>query len=253
MRFRRRTFIFLGFTIAAFVRVLFLPRIAQNPAYHKFIDSRSMLGIPNFFDVISNLLFFAAGLWGLILTIPRRQTQAFQEAYERWPYAVFFLGITLTCFGSAYYHWSPTNQTLVWDRLPMAIGFMGIFAGTLGDRIGPRIGRLCLAPLLAFGIISVLYWHFSEMKGVGDLRPYVVVQFYTIAAVFLLIFLFPARYTHAGWLIAGGGAYGLAKIFEAWDRRIFGIFPISGHTLKHLFASVTAFCIIIMLRQRFSR
>ncbi len=81
-------------------------------------------------------------------------------------------------------------------------------------------------------------------------KPYIVVQFFTIAAVLLLIALFPARYTHAGWLIAAGGAYALAKVFEALDGPIFDILKISGHTLKHLTASVTAFFIVIMLKRR---
>jgi hypothetical protein len=250
MRFGWRTFVFLGFTIAALVCVLFLPRWPQDPAYHLFIDDRPILAIPNFLNVISNLPFLVAGIWGLIYTIPRRQTAAFCEKYERWPYIVFSLGIALTCFGSVYYHLLPDNRTLVWDRLPMAIGFMGIFAGTVGDRIGPGIGRFCLAPMVALGLASVFYWYFTEMKGVGDLRPYMVVQFYTIAAVLLLTFLFPARYTHSGWLIAGGGVYILAKIFEAWDRPIFDLTGISGHTFKHLTASLTGFCIVIMLRRR---
>jgi hypothetical protein len=250
MRMQWRLLAFLGFTLAVLIGVFFLHRIPQNPAYHLFADSRSIWGIPNFFNVISNLPFFVAGMWGLIHTIPNRQTQAFREKYERWPYIVFFLGLALTCFGSAYYHWAPDNRALAWDRLPMTVGFIGIFAGTIGDRIGPRIGRVCLAPMLVFGISSVLYWYFSEMKGVGDLRPYVVVQFYTIVAVILLVILFPARYTHAGWLIAGGGAYVLAKVFEALDKPIFDLTKISGHTLKHLAASLTAIWIGIMLRRR---
>jgi hypothetical protein len=250
MQFRRRIFVFLGFTFVALVSVLFLPRIPQNPAYHLFADRRSMWGIPNFLDVVSNLPFFIAGLLGLIYTIPRQPTPAFREKHERWPYIVFFLGTALTCFGSAYYHWSPNNGTLVWDRLPMAVGFMGIFAGVLGDRIGPKTGRFCLAPMLLIGIFSVLYWYFGEMEGVGDLRLYAVVQYFTIAALLLLTILFPARYTHAGWLLAGGVAYVLAKVFEALDLPIFDIAKISGHTIKHLIASLPAFCILVMLKRR---
>jgi hypothetical protein len=250
MRIQWRLFVFLGFALAVLIGVFSFHRIPQNPAYHLFADSRSIWGIPNFFNVISNLPFFVAGMLGLIYTIPKRQTPAFREKYERVPYVVFFVGIAFTCFGSAYYHWSPDNRTLAWDRLPMTVGFMGIFAGTLGDRIGPRIGRVCLAPMLVFGISSVLYWYFSEMAGVGDLRPYVVVQFFTIAAVLLLVLLFPARYTHANWLMAGGGAYALAKVFEALDKPIFDLTRISGHTLKHLAAFATAVCIGIMLRRR---
>ena len=36
---------------------LFVPRIAQNPEYHQFADQRTLLGIPNFWDVMTNLPF----------------------------------------------------------------------------------------------------------------------------------------------------------------------------------------------------
>jgi hypothetical protein len=156
----------------------------------------------------------------------------------------------LTCFGSAYYHWSPDNSTLFWDRLPMAVCFIGIFAGVIGDRFSAKASRLWLWPMLALGVFSVFYWRFSELNGVGDLRPYVVVQFYTLAAICLLIILFPSRYTRSGWLIAGGAAYIAAKILEALDHEIFSVVGISGHTLKHLAAAATGFCIVAMLKRR---
>ena len=250
MSLRWRPIILIVFIIAVLSGVHFLRPIPQDPSYHLFADTRTILGIANFFDVLSNLPFLVVGVLGLAYTIPKRQKAAFGENYERWPYIIFFIGIALTCLGSAYYHWSPNNRTLVWDRLPMAIAFMAIFAGTLNDRIGPRIGTFCLAPLLLIGILSVVKWYLGELSGAGDLRLYAVVQFNTIIAVFLLIVLFPARYSHTGWLIAGTGTYVMAKILESLDKPIFSISPVSGHTLKHLSASLTAFCILEMLRRR---
>jgi hypothetical protein len=65
-----------------------------------------------------------------------------------------------------------------------------------------------------------------------------------------MMILFPARYTHSGWLIACGAAYILAKVFEALDSPIFDMVRISGHTLKHITAFIAALCIIEMLRRR---
>ena len=42
------------------------------------------------------------------------------------------LGVLLTGFGSGYYHWSPSNETLVWDRLPMTLTFLPMTALLLG-------------------------------------------------------------------------------------------------------------------------
>ncbi len=248
MSFRLRISIFLCVTIVVLAGVFFLPPIPQNPAYHNFADHRSFLGMLNVSDVLSNAPFLIFGIWGLLQI--KRRSAAFHEKQEQWPYLVFFLGIALTCFGSAYYHWSPDNRRLLWDRLPMSIAFMGILSGVISDRISARAGIHSLIPLLCAGVFSVLYWYFTETGGSGDLRPYGVVQFFTMAAIPLLLILFSARYTHSGWLLTGGGMYILAKIFEMLDKPIFEAIKVSGHTLKHLAASATAFSVVQMLRKR---
>jgi len=53
------------FTIAVGAVAVLLPRIPQPQSYHDFADQRSLLGIPNFGDVASNLLFAVSGVWGL--------------------------------------------------------------------------------------------------------------------------------------------------------------------------------------------
>jgi len=248
MSIRGRVFILLCVTVGVFIGVFSFPRIGQDPHYHLFADNRTFFGIPNFFDVVSNVFFLIAGLWGL-MHISRHGT-AFREKLEQWPYIIFFLGFALTCFGSGYYHLLPENSTLLWDRLAMAVVCVGILAGTMNDRIGHRAGTVSLVPLMLFGIFSVAYWYISELSGSGDMRFYAIEQFYSLAAIVLLMLLFPARYTHSGWLAAGCGAYALAKILETLDRQVFSLMCISGHTLKHLASSLAALCILQMLRRR---
>jgi hypothetical protein len=245
-----RISLLLGITLGVVVWVFSFPTIPQNPAYHLFADTRSIFGIPNFNDVISNLPFLVSGIWGLTLLINRHPRAAFQEGREKLPFIFFFLAIGMVCLGSSCYHLHPQNRTLLWDRLPMSVAFMGILAATVSDRAGSRAGVLCLGPMVAIGLWSVLHWYFGEMRGAGDLRLYALVQFFTLAAIPLLMILFPARYTHSGWLIAAGIAYGLAKILEEFDRVIFESAGISGHTFKHLAAASAAFCIIAMIKQR---
>jgi hypothetical protein len=62
----RRAGIWLFPSLAAVVGIaaLLLPRTPQPLSYHHFVDQRSVLGIPNFGDVASNILFLVAGLWG---------------------------------------------------------------------------------------------------------------------------------------------------------------------------------------------
>jgi hypothetical protein len=45
--------------------MLSMQPIKQNLAYHDFADHGAFLGIPNFFDVISNIPFLLVGIAGL--------------------------------------------------------------------------------------------------------------------------------------------------------------------------------------------
>jgi hypothetical protein len=228
--------ILAGVTGAAIMGTLLAPRIAQPLSYHNFADQRSLAGIPNAADVLSNIGFLLAGAWGLALT--RKSGQAtFLNDRERLPYQVLFAGVTATAFGSAYYHLAPNNQTLVWDRLPMTVGFMGLTAAMLGERISVSFGRKVLPYLIAIGIASVFYWQWTEHHGHGDLRFYGLVQFYPAVLIALLVWLFPARYTRTLDLAGVAGFYALAKVGEALDRPIYSLLGVSGHTLKHLLAA----------------
>jgi len=55
--------VLLAFTIAVVVVASLVPRIPQPQSYHDFADQRAGLGIPNFGDVASNLLFAVSGVW----------------------------------------------------------------------------------------------------------------------------------------------------------------------------------------------
>jgi hypothetical protein len=88
-------------------------------------------------------------------------------------------------------------------------------------------------------------------RGHGDLRAYVLAQFGSLLVLLLLVALFPARYTRGADLIVSLLIYALAKVFEAADRPIFNLGGIvSGHTLKHVTAAVSAYWILRMLKLR---
>jgi hypothetical protein len=235
--------------IAAAVAILFLfPAIPQSEAYHNFADKRALLGIPNCLDVLSNVFFLFVGAWGLRTVFRRAQ---FLDPRESWPYAMFFVGVTLTAFGSSWYHLNPNDATLVWDRIPMTIGFLSLVAAILAERISVPAGLGLLVPMIAFGVWSVWYWETTQQQGRGDLRPYVFAQFGSLLILVLLIFLFPARYTRTWDLGISLAFYALAKLLEAADRPIFTALKfVSGHTLKHLAAALSACWIARMLRLR---
>jgi hypothetical protein len=232
------------------------PRIAQDPAYHVFADQRTLLGVPNALNVVSNAPFLLVGALGLAFLARDRRTgrgQAFVPPADRRPYWAFFVGIALTGVGSAYYHWQPSHATLFWDRLPMTIGFMGLLASVIGERVSGRAGARLLWPLLVVGAASAIYWHLGEQRGVGDLRPYGLVQFGSMVLIPLMLALFPARYTGTGDLVTSIAWYALAKVFESFDQGLFGLVGVSGHTWKHLASAAGAYWILRMLERRRSR
>ncbi len=228
------------------------PPIPQDPGYHRFADGRTLLGIPHALNVVSNggfVLVGAAGAWAL--RPGGDGSVRFRDSRERWAWGVFFVGLLLTGVGSAYYHLSPGNDRLVWDRLPLAAALMGLLAATVMERIGVQAGLVLLGPLVALGLWSVLSWHAGELRGQGDLRLYALVQFYPLVAVPLMLWLFAPRYTLGGAVMATVAIYGIAKLFEVLDAPILGLGEIlSGHTLKHLTAAAAGAVIVWMLRAR---
>jgi hypothetical protein len=246
---RYRGFILVAALLSLVAYIFTLPPIPQSPAYHRFADARALLGVPNALNVLSNLPFAIVGPLGIWVAL--RSPAVFANPWARWPYAVLFAGITLTTFGSAWYHLEPGNARLVWDRLPMTLGFMGLVSTILAERVSLRLGRALLIPLVLVGLGSVVYWYWSELGGHGDLRPYIVVQFGSLIISFLTIVLFPASGPGNRYLLVALGAYAGAKGLEDADATIFAMGQfVSGHTLKHLAAAGAVACLVAMLRAR---
>ena len=214
-----RTRYILAFTVLSVLAAFLLPAMPQPLAYHDFADHREMHGVANFLDVASNAAFVLAGLAGCWVVL--RPRTVFASNAERWPYAVFFVGVVLTGLGSAYYHLVPDNERLFWDRLPMTIAFMSLVAAQVVDRIDARRGLALLLPMLVVGAASVLYWRATERAGAGNVMPYAVLQGYSVVILFLLALLQPSRYTRGSdvyWVFAG---YVIAKLLETFDRQLY--------------------------------
>jgi hypothetical protein len=208
-----------------------LKPVPQDPRYHDFADRRSLIGVPNFWNVVSNVAFFIAGLAGLQAAI---QSQGPMSA----AYFVFFAALVLVSFGSAWYHLAPDNSRLMWDRLPMTLAFMAFLAIVIGEQIDRDLARLLLPFLLLAGVSSVVYWRLSELRGRGDLRPYLLVQFLPLLVAPALMLLVPTPFSEAYGIWGVLGLYAAAKMFEIFDAEIFGVKGVvSGHTLKHLCAA----------------
>jgi hypothetical protein len=246
-----RGWLLAALTAGLALAAILVPAMPQPLSYHAFADCRSFWSVPNFLNVVTNLPFFVGGVLGL--TQVYRGDARFKNPHEQLPYLVFFLGALLTCFGSAYYHLAPDNSRLVWDRLPMTLGFAGLVSAAIAERVDLELGGRALWPLLAIGVVSVIYWYATERAGVGNVIPYAAYQAWSIAVIVLLIVAYPAqRYTHGALLAWAAVLYGLAKVFEAFDLGVYRMLggALSGHSIKHLLAAGAVFTIVRQLRLR---
>ncbi|MGR9086270.1 MAG: ceramidase domain-containing protein [Gammaproteobacteria bacterium] len=219
--------------VVSVIAVFSFGPFAQDPDYHRFADRRSVLGIANFYNVVSNLPFIIIGNMGMRLIMMNKAKEGLGTL--RPLYFIFFAGVFLTGFGSAYYHYHPDNHTLFWDRLPMSIGFMAFFCVVVGECISARIALKLIIPLLVLGLASVVYWHATELGGRGDLRLYALVQFLPMILIPVILWLFAPTVIGGRSLWGMLSVYLVAKIAEFYDEGLYGFWGgISGHTLKHL-------------------
>jgi len=242
-------------TTAILLTIVLLPPLPDPKIFLRLVDTRAFFGIPNFLNVVSNIPFLLVGLWGLVfLARAAKAGTTFEDTRERWPYLVCFLAVSLTCFGSIYYHLAIDPAGLFWDRLPMAAGFMALLAAVIVERIDTRAGLCLLVPLVFLGIASVLYWRWGLFDAAGNVLPYALVQYGSVAAILLICATRRSRYTRGADIVSAIAIYGLAKIAEVLDAPVYALGGIvSGHTLKHLLAALAVYWVLRMLCLRSPR
>ena len=116
-------------------------------SYHNFSDKRTILGIPNGFNVLSNFAILIPAIF---------------YYRKRGKNNLLFIHLLLLAIASSYYHLTPSDDTLFWDFLMIATTSMIIFTMMSGTKNGELF--------YLFGILSVIYW-----KMTGDLRLYLVI------------------------------------------------------------------------------
>jgi len=240
----------LSCAVAIALAVALLPPFPQPQDYHRFADTRAWLGVPNFLDVVSNLAFIGVAVAGLNAVL-RPGRAAFIDRTEHLLYALFFVALAATAFGSAWYHLAPDNARLFWVRLPISVCFAALLSAVIAERCSIRAGLLLLLPLVAAGAGTVWYWLWSEALGSGNVLPYFAFQVYALLAILLLMQFLPPRYSRGADLYRTAMLYGAALAAELLDRRIYALGQaIGGHTLKHLLAALAVYQVVRMLRLR---
>jgi hypothetical protein len=115
--------------------------IAQDPAYHDFADQRALLAF-QLLNVASNLPFALVGLFGLAVRrgCAVRSCAPSTSPTAREPPRRLRLRL---------HHAAPSTPALAWDRLPMTVAFMALFALVLRD----RLSNLAAARLAAHSLV----------------------------------------------------------------------------------------------------
>ena len=239
---RAETGLLLGLA-ALLTLACFGPVLPASEHQHGFADQRALWGLPCALDVLSNLPFAFAGLWGLALL--RRAAPGALDAVSRAAATLFFGGLLCTAAGSALYHGQPQDAGLLWDRLGMVLPFAGLLGLAAANRVSERAGWAAAGAVLLAGPLAVLWWSHS-----GNLLPWAVVQLGGLLVVLALAGL-PRREgalaLHLGAVVA---LYSLAKLFEAADSAVFEATAqvVSGHSLKHVLAAGAAWPVLSALR-----
>ena len=223
----RKGWIFIALALFSVIFVFSSFPVYDGADVHFYADQRSLLGIPNFFNVIPTVLFLILGVMGLWKIGHQRKT------FLRTVWMIFFLAVVGIALGSGYYHLDPSDQRLFWDRLSISTVFMALLAGVVTERISLNRAKKVVPFLIFVGMGSVFYW-----GSTGDLRFYLLMQYFPIISLPLLCFCFPKK--------GDKNIYGvvifylLAKVVEIYDVQIFSLTHqmISGLTLKQLLAAV---------------
>jgi hypothetical protein len=221
---------------------LFGHAVGQPSNYHDFADGRFLWGLPFAMDVLSNVPFAiagCAGLWCLLATPPRSIGNV-----QRAMTLLFCVGLLLTALASSWYHWQPDDAGLAIDRSGMAIAFAGLLGLAVAGRISERAGAVVGLGVLLLAPLCIKVW-----SNTGNVLPWAVLQFGGMGLVIWIASLRPlysALNVRWGLVIL---AYAAAKLLELNDGAIFEFtgHVVSGHTLKHVVASLAAVPVIYAL------
>ena len=98
-----------------------------------------------------------------------------------------------------------------------------------------------------FAVASVAWWAYTDRSGAGDLRPYLLLQGLPLVLIPLWQAIHRAPRTDR---IAFAAAMALYVLLDHEIANTFGF--VSGHTLKHLIATMATAAVVWGVTRRFS-
>lgn len=218
-----------------------LVRDAENN--HPFADARTLWGVPNALDVLSNVPFVLAGLWGAWCL---RAWRTAGSAALR----VLSAGLLCTGFGSAWYHLAPDAAGLLVDRLGISLALAGTLGLAWAERVDSASAASFTAAVMALAITSAAWVFFFDNP-----VPWVVVQFAGVGTLALCAWRTPLPGAAPVPWVPVIAAYALAKVLEGHDTAVFLVTGgwVSGHTLKHLAAAAAVLPILVAITRASAR
>ncbi|MCW8328579.1 ceramidase [Photobacterium sp. SDRW27] len=245
-----RIWLLLTITVIMAALALYFAPIKQSSNFYDYADQRTLLGIPHFWNVASNIPFLVVGLLG-IWRLKARTTFIIDPTCYRL-YLFFFGGLIATFLGSSNYHLEPNAFTLMLDRIPLSVTFVALYCIVLSEYISPTVGQRLFVPVTLYGALSVVYWYISDtITSRGDMSAYVLVQVVPIIHLPIIIGLFRARYSHGRYYLYALLAYIIAKWAESNDDTLYtALGGVSGHSIKHLLAGFGGYLIYLGFKKR---
>jgi len=212
--------------------------LALDISPYEFACDGTLLGIPHFWNVVTNIPFLLIGIWGF--TEVRRLRRAGRTVSFNWT----GIWVSTACIGlgSGAYHLFLTPFGLGLDRLAIAglIAFLGAHVAQVIHGIGPS--RRLTFWLVLVSETTVVVW----MLG-GSAWFYGVLQAAAGLGVVLVVVRADLRTRRGlrrlsvppGPLYLFAACYGLAKVCELFDAEVCSATGwIGGHPLKHVFAAL---------------
>ena len=196
----------------------YIKKNAISDSYHQFSDTLALFNLPNARNVLSNSMLLLPAVY----LVSKRKYNILIP---------IILGLSLS---SAYYHLNPNKQTILLDM---------IFVITLNTIVlSYFISKTSGNIIILLGLLSVFYWNQTQNS-----RPYVFLQF--LIFMYCVYKVYPTKGGHL-LLPLIITAY-LTRYSEVNDKGIYETTNhlLSGHSLKHIFASIQLFIVILILEK----
>ena len=190
-------------------------------SYHNFVDKRKFMGVNNAMNVLSNLFFLYPVIY--LLTKQHKNKTKFL--------ALIIFGLAIT---SAYYHMKPTNHTIFMDMIFVVSLNTFVLSYFVDETLGYLMGIL--------GISSVVLWNVTN-----DIRPYALLQIGIALFCCYKLYETPAQ----DYILPIIGVGISVRLVEMLDSQIYKLTNklISGHTLKHILATIQIYIVIKALEK----